>query len=477
MIKIAIYVRVSTQEQAKEGYSIGEQVERLKMYAEAHNWNITKIYSDAGYSGANMNRPALQDLIKDVKAKKIDKVIVYKLDRLSRSQKDTLNIIEDIFLANSCDFESMNERFDTSTSFGKAMIGILAVFAQLEREQIKERMSMGMEARCKEGKWHGGAAVPFGYSYDPEIGTLSINPYESVIVKELFTQFASGKKLRQICKEFTDKGFTLRSGKLEPRAARYIMANKTYCGYLRSKGQWIPSKHEAIIDESLFDEVNKILDRNRFNDHAVNSHNYGSRQPTTYLGGLLYCAHCGGKYSKQMSGHKQYGYFNTYCCYSRHKKCKAMIIDPNCKNKIYREDVLNQIVFDQVRKLALDPEYIFTSEPSDQNISAKAIEDQIKTIDHQMSRLLDLYSVGKYDIDTLDSKTTALSDQKLKLQEELNRIQADTKITKDEAVTLVTSFDDVLKHGSKEDVRTILEQLIDRIVIDNEDITIHWNFI
>ena len=477
MAKIALYVRVSTQEQAKEGYSIGEQVERLKMYAEAHKWNITKIYSDAGYSGANMDRPALQDLIKDVKDKKIDKVIVYKLDRLSRSQKDTLNIIEDIFLANSCDFESMNERFDTSTSFGKAMIGILAVFAQLEREQIKERMSMGMEARCKEGKWHGGASVPFGYTYNPDLGYLTEDPYEAMIVKELFTQFATGKKLRQICKEFTDKGFTLRSGKLEPRAARYIMANKTYCGYLRSKGQWIPSKHEAIIDESLFDEVNKILDRNRFNDHAVNSHNYGSRQPTTYLGGLLYCAHCGAKYSKNLSGHKATGYKNIYSCYSRHKKVKSMIMDPNCKNKNYDEAELDQAIFNEVRKLAIDPEYIRTIRKNDNKPDVKAIEDHIRSIDAQISRFMDLYGLGRYSIEELDNKVIPLKEEQQKLQQELNHIVSEQKIPEDQAIKLVTSFDDVLKHGSKEDVRTILEQLIDRIEIDNDNITIHWNFI
>ena len=86
----AIYVRVSTQEQAKEGYSINEQIDRLEKYADAHGWIIVKIYTDAGHSGANQNRPALQDLIEDVKAGKINKVVVYKLDRLSRSQKDTL---------------------------------------------------------------------------------------------------------------------------------------------------------------------------------------------------------------------------------------------------------------------------------------------------------------------------------------------------------------------------------------------------
>lgn len=137
-MRVAIYVRVSTIEQARDGYSVQEQIDSLKLYCKAMKWIVVNVYTDAGHSGANTDRPALQDMIKDIEKGLIDKVLVYKLDRLSRSQKDTLELIEDVFLVNNTDFVSMNENFDTSTSFGRAMIGILAVFAQLEREQINQ---------------------------------------------------------------------------------------------------------------------------------------------------------------------------------------------------------------------------------------------------------------------------------------------------------------------------------------------------
>ena len=159
---VGIYVRVSTAEQAKDGYSIGEQLDRLTKYCNAMNWTIAKTYTDAGHSGATIVRPALQRMIKDVQSGCLEKVVVYKLDRLSRSQKDTLYLIEDVILASGADFVSMCENFDTATPFGKAMIGILAVFAQLEREQIKERMGMGKLARAKEGKYGGSCNVPIG---------------------------------------------------------------------------------------------------------------------------------------------------------------------------------------------------------------------------------------------------------------------------------------------------------------------------
>lgn len=155
-IKVGIYIRVSTQEQAEAGYSIHEQEERLKKYAEINNWIVYKVYSDPGYSGAKLDRPALTEMIKDIEKGKIQKVLVYKLDRLSRRQRDTLYLIEDIFNVHKVDFVSMTEQIDTGSPLGRAMIGILATFAQLEREQIRERMQVGLDARAKEGLFHGG---------------------------------------------------------------------------------------------------------------------------------------------------------------------------------------------------------------------------------------------------------------------------------------------------------------------------------
>jgi site-specific DNA recombinase len=153
MIKVALYIRVSTLEQAEHGYSLQEQEQRLKDYCSAKDWTIKKIYKDGGYSGGSLDRPAMQQLIKD--CKKYNMILVYKLDRLSRSQKDTMYLIEDVFLANGVQFTSMSENFDTSTPLGMAMIGILSVFAQLERAQIKERMRMGQTARAKKVMWCG----------------------------------------------------------------------------------------------------------------------------------------------------------------------------------------------------------------------------------------------------------------------------------------------------------------------------------
>ena len=176
------YVRVSTENQL-ENYSIDEQTSRMKAYCSAMNFNLIKIYTDGGYSGGNTDRPALKQMLYDLRSSQIDAVLVYKLDRLSRSQKDTLTLIEDCFLANGIDFISINENFDTSTPFGRAMIGILSVFAQLEKDQITERFTMGRIGRCKAGYFHGGGNPPYGYSYVN--GSLLINYDEAENVKKI----------------------------------------------------------------------------------------------------------------------------------------------------------------------------------------------------------------------------------------------------------------------------------------------------
>ncbi|WP_239828203.1 recombinase family protein, partial [Streptococcus pneumoniae] len=115
------------------------------------DWNVYKVYTDGGFSGSNTDRPALESLIKDAKKRKFDTVLVYKLDRLSRSQKDTLHLIEDVFIKNGIEFLSLQENFDTSTPFGKAMIGLLSVFAQLEREQnVENQFKQDMEKMQKQ---------------------------------------------------------------------------------------------------------------------------------------------------------------------------------------------------------------------------------------------------------------------------------------------------------------------------------------
>lgn len=478
-MKVGLYLRVSTQEQAKEGYSIGEQESRLRDYSKAMRWDVHKIYIDPGYSGADTNRPALQDLISDVENRKIEKVVVYKLDRLSRSQLDTLYLIEKVFLANECDFVSMTENFDTSTPFGRAMIGILAVFAQLEREKIKERMVMGKEARAKEGKWNGGTE-PIGYDYNIVKDLLEVNEYEAMQVIELFNLFVNGdQNLRALERLFLEKGYKHKHGVWDTKAMRRTLRNKIYLGYLNYKGELYKGEHEAILDEDIINKSIELLNK-RADQYKLTGIKPGVQ--TTHLGGLLYCKHCGGKYAKNTWKQRNGSIKILYGCYSRMKKVKKMIKDPNCKNRYWSVEELDEIVFNAIRQLALHPEKIAElqgeqKEQREEPNKVDIITNEIKKLDNQISRFLDLYGEGTFTTEQVSSKVNPLNEQKRGLLKELEKINADSgAITAEEALEYISDFEDAIEEGDFNHVRSIIESLIFYIELDNDDVTIHWKF-
>ena len=480
-MRVAIYVRVSTQEQAKEGYSINEQLERLQKYCDAMSWVIHKKYIDPGYSGANTERPALQELIKDVKARLIDKVVVYKLDRLSRSQLDTLYLIEKVFLSNGTDFVSMNENFDTSTPFGRAMIGILAVFAQLEREQIKERMAMGREARVKSGKWKG-ARAPTGYDYDVNTGLLTVNEYEKMQILEAVDLFLNNTPLNKIETIFHEKGYRHKYGEWNTRTLKRILGNKIYIGKVSYNGEWYDGLHEGIIPLDVHEKLQKLLKIRRENYERLGIKH---QQVTTYLGGMLRCKQCGAKYGKQSGSFKKDGGRHLYYgCYSRIRKIRKMVKDLNCKNKIWKAEILEAAIFDEIKKLALDHSYIQELKDhnanTDDELSDKIniINTEIEKIDNQISRFMDLYGLGTFTIEQVSNKINPLTEQKKRLENELYNLQMDSEeLTFEETINLVDSFEDIIERGNFDEIRLLLTSLISYIELDDEDIYIHWKFI
>ena len=477
-LKVAIYVRVSTQEQAKEGYSIQEQIDRLTKYCEAHGWEVYKVYTDPGFSGADTNRPGLQTMLKDIRRGRVNKVVVYKLDRLSRSQKDTLELIEDEFLDRSVDFVSMSENFDTSTPFGRAIVGILAVFAQLEREQIKERMAMGKEARAKEGKWNGGQNSPLGYDYID--GELVINPFEALQVKEMFELASQNVSSYRITEIFNSKGYHTRYGTWESSTIRRSLRSKVYLGYTKYNDTWNKGTHDPIISQELFDQVQEIMDK-RADDYNSSR---GTGKITSYLGGYLFCTHCGGKYTKIKSKQKKrngegYYVYEFFGCNSRTKRNPIAVKDPNCKNKNWKLQELTDLVFNEIKQLALDPEYMHElKEDNSEDNRSEIIQAEIDKIDDKMSKLMDLYVIGKMPMNILQDKIQELDNQKTSLEAEIDIIKSEAinKLSKDQIRHIVEDFPEVLNRGDFEEIRTVIGELIEKIDIDNEDITIHWNF-
>ena len=462
---IALYVRVSSIEQAENGHSVSEQTERLNSYCDAMGWKARKNYIDAGYTGANTNRPALKSLIEDILNGRVDKVLVYKLDRLSRSQKDTLRLIEDVFLANGTDFVSISENFDTSTPLGRAMIGILAVFAQLEREQIKERMSMGKEGRAKEGKFRGGGFVPIGYDYID--GELKINEYEAMQIREIHDLFQSGMPVKAIARLFVEKGYTHKYGIWQEIRIKRLLMSDLYTGNIHYHGKSLKGNHEPIIDDETF---NKSLALCKSLDYSK-SNNKGR---ISYLSGLLYCSKCGAKFGACTSRYKDTVY-RYYMCHSKRKTNLKMIKDPNCKNKTWNMDELDQLVFDEIGKLAFDHSFVHEAKRTDNSGKIKVLQKEKSKIEKQKSRFLDLYGLGSFTPAELQSKIVPLNEQIEKIEKEINSLTSEA-VSEDDTIQILNKWNDVFEHGEFEQIRSLINALIAKIEIDGEDITIFWKF-
>lgn len=473
-MRVIIYVRVSTAEQAQEGYSIGEQTERLTAFAAAMSWTVVRTCTDPGYSGAKLERPGLKELIRSVQAGETDKVLVYKLDRLSRSQKDTLFLIEDVFLKNGVDFVSMSENFDTASAFGRATIGILAVFAQLERETIKERMLLGKIGRAKDGYYAGGKQILVGYDYIDKL--LVLNAYEAMLVRTIFDDFLAGKAISTIAADLNKKGLYHRGREWYSQTVRRILSNRTYIGEVLYQGVWYAGRHEPIIERDVFDRAQRLLQLRAESYTSSNNH-------VSPLTGFLWCGRCGAKYGRQRWMKRNDGTRKVcYMCYTKSKKCKTMITADHCDNKNWETDELESIIFDEIRKLGTDPEYLISEkkraqEEREATDSAQLIRSEVTGLSSQISRLMDLYSLGSLSLSEVDAKIRPLAERRDKLEAELKAMTTpEGAIPAEEAKALVQSFGDVIDRGDLTEIRLVLTSLIKKIVLDGDNIEIHWNF-
>jgi DNA invertase Pin-like site-specific DNA recombinase len=293
--RCAIYTRVSTDERLDmEFNSLDAQREAGLSYIasqKGEGWILVgDHYDDGGFSGGSMDRPALQRLLRDVESGRIDVIVVYKVDRLSRSLTDFARIVE-VFEKSKASFVSITQQFNTTTSMGRLTLNILLSFAQFEREVIGERIRDKFAASRRKGMWMGGTP-PLGY--DVAERKLVINDKEADLVRLIFKQFlrvGSATKLAQELRRagHTTKSWTTQDGKrragkpIDKGAIYKILGNRTYLGEAVHKGTPHPGEHEAIIDRGTWDKVHVILAEN-----AVVRANGARAQTPALLRGLIF---------------------------------------------------------------------------------------------------------------------------------------------------------------------------------------------
>ena len=354
-MKIAIYTRVSTEDQAKEGYSLEVQREHLESFAMREGYEVFKVYCDEGISAYSTRRPALQQLLVDAKAKRFGLVLVHKIDRFSRNLKDLLMLVDELS-SYGVAFKSASEPFDTSSSVGMLMFQQLGSFAEFERNRIAERVFPGMVKGVQQGNWQGARFVPFGYTYDKAKKLLEIEEREANIVKLIYTMYLSGKSSHDIAAYLDKKGYKTRTGKqFYNKFICDILKNQIYTGkivwnkkhydknqktkkhykYIENDASKIiiaQGKHMSIIDEQDFEAAQKRLaEKKRTWRPRVKNKEY-------LLSGLLICSKCNHKYNgvSSISNHRTNKKKRWYRCsgpYASHIHCtnravKAEDIEP-----------------------------------------------------------------------------------------------------------------------------------------------------
>lgn len=417
-------------------------------YAKSKDYTEFEYYIDGGYSGKDLNRPAIKKLIEDCKNHKINAVFVFKLDRISRSQRDTLYLIEEVFNKYDVSFISMRENFDTSSPFGKAMIGVLSVFAQLERETILERTRIGLKKRAESGLWRGGGKIPFPYRYDRNTGTLVPIPEQVELLHKMISLYISGKSFNAI-----GKIVGMDESMVETR-----ILSITNTGKVPYKDEIFDGQHEAVVSDELYEEilrVNKVRSREPYERHYL-------------LSGKVYCGYCGAKYRYQKWGKRLIMY-----CYSQQKSKPKYIKDPNCKNKRWDTFEVEDAVLEELFKMSLDIElFKKTFNIATVNVK-KELKVRLEEIKKQINNLLNFIASG-IAVEETNKKITELEKEKMIIEEKL--ISSDQK-EKDNKVSLnmITSLKTTWFDMDFDEQRRIIEHLIDKVVVKNNEISIYYN--
>lgn len=445
-IKAGLYARVSTDMQV-EGYSIDAQKELLVNFAKSKEFDSYEFYIDGGFSGKDLNRPAIQKLINDVKNRNIDCIIVYKLDRISRSQKDTLFLIEEVFNKYNVGFISIRENFDTTSPFGKAMIGILSVFAQLERETILERTRLGLKKRAEAGLWRGGGKIPFPYDYDKEKGILVPNSEKVAVLNKMISLYLGGKSFNKI---------STIVGMDESLVEKRILSI-TNTGKVPYKGEIFEGCHEPVVSEETYQEIlrmNKMRSKTRTARHYL-------------LSGKIYCGHCGAKYRYQKWGNR------TLCyCYSQQKSKPKFIKNPNCQNKRVDSFEIEDAVLEQIFLMSLDEKKLEDTFSLANVSEIDELQDRLTGIVKQIENLLNFIADGINIVEVKD-KLKSLQEEREKILNELN--EAKTNNEKIESTkNMVLSLRTFWNMMTFEEQRLVIECLIDKIEIDNNNLKIYY---
>lgn len=480
-MRVGGYPRVSTDEQAEQGYSLEEQTESIQKWCKEHGHPpaVIEPYIDDGYSAKDLRRPGIKRLLDDVQNKKYDIIVTTKLNRLSRKLFDILGLI-DFFDKNNCNYVSVSESFDTSTYIGRMQMQMLGVIAEFDRERIAEdvRNTMKSIAR-KAGDSKKAFTVPC-YGYDVVEGIYQTNIEQALVIDKIADMIIGGMGCRGVAKTVNampgvssklGAGFsegTVRQLMRRETLKGMLIYNRTYKKnrktYTRPQEEWIiiEDHHPAILDEQKWNDVQRALDgRKNTNKHADNE--------KWLLTGLLVCGHCGGR--MKGAGHRKVNKNGTvketwsYVCSAYHTKgsCVRNGINRDDLEEYTIGDIRNTATVSNVKKLQL-----VVSAPKSADNEKGMLEDRLKKLDAKMQKQIEAYEDELISREDLKKARSRIDEERSSIEKQLKELSIpNTQLNAQEAnQNAKRHLEDILS-GNRLIAKNAIRQVIQKIEILN----------
>jgi site-specific DNA recombinase len=427
-VRVALYVRVSTDRQVEEGHSIDAQKDRLMDYVKSQGWEIVDFYIDDGYSAKDLNRPHMQRLLKDASEKKFDVILVYRLDRLVRSVLDLHYILKEID-KHGVMFKSATEMFDTTSAMGRFFITLVGAMAEWERANLGERVTMGMEKNFLKGGFNGGL-VPYGYRMEEE-QLIAYEP-EMKVVRQIFNDYKE-KGLGRIAKDLNWSNTPSRSGKpWTLHTVKYIVENPIYSGRLKWKDIVLDGDHEGILSPEEHDRMLNIkVSRRRGGNDDIPPYPYSS---------VLVCNRCGsslyGATAKRRSGTRY-----------RHYRCAGRTNGKDCSLPMMGEDSVEHHLLKELEFMTNEQWKKDIQMQDKPKTDIDRLEKELKEISHRKKKWQNAFANEAIQIDELKELMAEEREKEDMIRQELEQTDhaPDTSLTREEVIefakTLVEKWD------------------------------------
>ncbi|MCL2164304.1 MAG: recombinase family protein [Oscillospiraceae bacterium] len=473
-METGVYVRVSTEEQVKEGYSIRGQEQKLKDYARIKDWDIYDVYIDEGISGKNITaRPEINRLIEDVQNGHVKNVLVFKIDRLTRSTSDLIYLTE-LFNEHNCAFNSLMESIDTQTASGRMFLKIIGIFAEFERENIAERIILGRERKVNEGYTLCSHTASYGYGRPDGQKVQTIIESEAQVVREIFDWYTKqGVYIHEIARRLNLRGVPTKLGSQWTRGGiKNLLANSNYMGHVRhhfedeERAYTVEGQHEAIISKEVFEKAQRLL--------AKSSNISPTKQPMeeNYFTGFLICAQCGCKlYSHNIfrtlkDGTRQF-LGNYKCGNTKVSVCNAPEMSARKLEQAFQEYIAGIAEFEGDNTIILQEQ---EQEKQERQALIVTYEEKLRQLEAKGREALDFYVSNVFSVDEYRRVKRRLDEDKQTICAELERLQVEEEEIPDNRLEIAKSFHQNWAGLSCSEKRMFLMQFVERIVVENEKI-------